>query len=292
MSAGELRTEGFPWRKLLRYPPAVIGAVTLIAIIVVAIFPTLVTPHDPLEQSLLKRRLPPMWLEGGRPEHPLGTDNLGRDVLARIVYGTRISLVVGISSVVISAVLGTTMGLVAGYFGGRIDRIVQRLGDIQLAFPFVLLSIAVIAVLGSSTVNLILVFGIANWVFYARPVRGAVLTLRDQEFIEAAVALGHSQWRIIFKHILPNVLAPVIVITTLSLGNVIITESSLSFLGLGVPPPTPSWGRMLSEGRNYLATAWWIATFPGVAIMVTVVAINLLGDALRDLFDPRLRTDA
>src|SRR5690606_34764471 len=200
--------------------------------------------------------------------------------------GTRISLVVGIISVVISAVLGTTMGLVAGYFGGRIDRIVQRLGDIQLAFPFVLLSIAVIAVLGSSTVNLILVFGIANWVFYARPVRGAVLTLRDQEFIEAAVALGHSQWRIIFKHILPNVLAPVIVITTLSLGNVIITESSLSFLGLGVPPPTPSWGRMLSEGRNYLATAWWIATFPGVAIMVTVVAINLLGDALRDLFDP------
>ena len=206
-----------------------------------------------------------------------------------MIFGSRIALVVGLSAVLISGVLGMIIGLVAGYFGGKVDDFFMRLADIQLAFPFILLAIAVIGVLGANLRNIIIVIGVSSWVVYARVVRGEVLSIRERDFVQAAIALGSRDGRILVRHILPNAFTPWLVVATLDMARVIIIESALSFLGLGVQPPTPTWGGMLADGRVYLSTAWWLATFPGLAILVTVLGINLLGDGLRDTLDPRLK---
>jgi peptide/nickel transport system permease protein len=253
------------------------------------VFASLISPFDPLAQDIGQRLKEPGWQDAQGRIHPLGTDHLGRDILSRIIHGSRIALSVGLAAVAISGVLGMAIGLVAGYFGGRVDDFFMRLADIQLAFPFILLAIAVIGVLGPSLRNIIIVIGVSSWVVYARVVRGEVLSIREREFVQAAVALGSRDWRILVRHVLPNAFTPWLVVATLDMARVIVLESALSFLGLGVQPPTPTWGGMLADGRVYLSTAWWLATFPGLAILVTVLGINLLGDGLRDTLDPRLK---
>ncbi len=276
-------------RRLARLRTALFGLVVVVAVGLAALFAPWLSPFDPLAQDLTYRLRAPGWQDTAGRVHLLGTDHLGRDILARILYGSRVALVVGVAAVGISGLLGMTIGLVSGYFGGRIDDLFMRLADIQLAFPFILLAIAVIGVLGPSLPNIIIVIGVSSWVVYARVVRGEVLSLREREFVQAAVALGSRDWRILRHHVLPNAFTPWLVVATLDMARVIVVESALSFLGLGVQPPTPTWGGMLADGRVYLSTAWWLATFPGLAILVTVLGINLLGDGLRDTFDPRLK---
>jgi peptide/nickel transport system permease protein len=244
--------------------------------------------HDPNDQSLRRRLIPPGWEGKGTWEYPLGTDHLGRDIFSRAIYGSRVSLTVGFTAVLISGTLGVLLGLIAGYYGGKIEAIIMRLVDIQLAFPFILLAISVVAVVGAGLKNVIIVLGIAGWMVYARIVRGEVLSVKEREFVVAAKAVGVRDSLILFRHILPNVLTPVIVVATFSVANVIILEAALSFLGVGVEPAIPTWGGMLADGREYISTAWWLATFPGLAIMFTVLGINLIGDWLRDILDPRL----
>jgi peptide/nickel transport system permease protein len=273
-----------------RFSPLVVcSGLILLGLVVTAIFAPQVAPHNPTRERLIDRLLPPTWAEDGDWRYVLGTDHLGRDLLSRIIYGSRVSLVVGFAAVVIGGVLGTALGVIAGFFGGPSDEIIMALADMQLAFPTILLAIAIIAVLGPSFSNLVFVIGISGWVTYARVARGQVLSLREKEFVEAIRAQGGSRLRIIWRHILPNTLAPLIVVATLDLARTIILESTLSFLALGIQPPTPSWGGMLSDGREYLLSAWWIATFPGVALMLTALSFNRLGDWLRDRTDPRLR---
>jgi peptide/nickel transport system permease protein len=248
-----------------------------------------VSPFDPLEQDIGQRLKEPGWQDAQGRVHVLGTDHLGRDILARVIFGSRIALVVGLAAVLISGVLGMVIGLIAGYFGGRVDDFLMRLADIQLAFPFILLAIAVIGVLGPSLRNIIIVIGVSSWVVYARVVRGEVLSIREREYVQAAIALGSQHGRVLWQHVLPNTFTPWLVVATLDMARVIVIESALSFLGLGVQPPTPTWGGMLADGRVYLSTAWWLATFPGLAILITVLGINLFGDGLRDTLDPRLK---
>jgi peptide/nickel transport system permease protein len=246
-------------------------------------------PHDPAGQVLERRLLPPAWQAKGDWAFPLGADHLGRDILSRLVYGSRVSLLVGITAVAISGILGVTLGLLAGYYGGRLDHLIMRLVDVQLAFPFILLAITVVAVLGAGLRNVIIVLGVAGWTVYARVVRGQVLALKEKEFVAAARALGVPNRLIIPRHLLPNVITPVIIVGTFAVATNIITEASLSFLGLGVEPSIPTWGSMLADGRAYIGRAWWLTTLPGLAILLTVLSINLLGDWLRDRLDPRLR---
>lgn len=267
---------------------ALFGLLVIAGTILAAVCAPILSPADPITTSLLDRLTPPMWEAEGTPRYPLGTDTLGRDVLSRLLYGARVSLVVGLSAVVISGVLGVGLGLISGYYGGRVDDVLMRLGDIQLAFPILVLAIAILAVLGASLGNVILVLGISGWVTYARIVRGETLSLKQREFVEAARGIGASDRLILWRHILPNVLPPVTVVATFSVARIIIAEASLSFLGLGVPPPTPSWGAMLDEGRNYITTGWWLAMFPGLAILLLVLGINLVGDWVRDVLDPRM----
>jgi peptide/nickel transport system permease protein len=255
---------------------------------VIALFAPMLSPSDPIRNSLLVRLTPPMWAAGGDAKHPLGTDTLGRDVASRLLYGARVSLVVGFSAVVVAGVLGVVLGLISGWYGGRLDDVVMRLGDVQLAFPVLVLAVAVLAVLGASLVNLILVLGATGWIAYARIVRAEVLSLREREFIAAAQALGAHDTFILRRHLLPNVLPSITVVATFSVARTIIAEASLSFLGLGIPAPEPSWGAMLDEGRNYITTGWWLALFPGLAILLVVLGINLVGDWLRDELDPRV----
>jgi peptide/nickel transport system permease protein len=258
-----------------------------------ALLAPLLAPHSPEDQSLVHRLQPPAWEEGGEAEFPLGTDHLGRDILSRMLYGARISLAIGFFAVIIGSVSGSVIGMIAGYAGGWIDEVLMTVADMQLAFPFILLAIAIIAVLGPSRdalpLNLVILVGISGWMTYARVCRGLVLSLKEREFVQSVRALGGSDRRIHFLHLLPNMLSPIIVLATLDLARLIILESTLSFLGLGVQPPNPSWGGMLGEGRQYLDTAWWIATFPGLAIMLTTLAISRGGDWLRDVLDPTLR---
>jgi peptide/nickel transport system permease protein len=272
-----------------RSPLTGIGATIVGLVVVAAVAAPLLATTDPIEQDLSVALKPPFWLEDGSFAHPLGTDHLGRDVYSRLVYGAQISLTISVLSALLGAAVGVAAGLAAGYLGGRVDMVIMRIVDLNLAFPLILLALAVVALLGASLRNLVIVMAITTWMIYARVVRGVSLTLREQEFIQAVRALGARDSRIIVRHILPNVAAPILVIWTLEVARVILMESALSFLGLGVPPPTPTWGRMLAEGRDYLTMANWIAVFPGLAIMFTVLGINFLGDGLRDLLDPRLR---
>lgn len=269
-------------------PTAIFGLSVVFLVALAAIFAPVLSSYDPTSTELTARLKPPFPFAGYNPNHLLGTDALGRDIWTRMVYGARVSLLVGIVSVLISGALGITLGLLTGYFGGWFDDVMMRIADVQLAFPFILLMLAVLAVVGPGLRNLILVLGVTGWVTYARLVRGQTLSLREKEFIEAAKSIGADSIRIIFRHILPNVMGPVIVIASFAVASTIISEASLSFLGLGVKPTTPTWGMMLSEGREYIRQAWWLTTLPGFAIAFTVLGINLLGDWLRDVLDPRM----
>ena len=273
---------------LRRDLPALAGLGVIAAAVVVAAFAPALAPSDPVKNRLLDRLTPPMWAQGGSARYPLGTDTLGRDVLSRLLHGARISLIVGLAAVLVAGVVGVGLGLVAGYRGGWADDLLMRLGDIQLAFPVLLLGVAVIAVLGASLANMILVLGASGWVTYARIARGETLSLKERDFVAAARALGAPASHVVARHLLPNVLPSLMVVTTFSVARTIIAEASLSFLGLGLPPPAPSWGAMLDEGRNYITTGWWLALFPGLAILLLVLAINLCGDWLRDALDPRI----
>jgi peptide/nickel transport system permease protein len=288
-SAPEERQWVMTLKRLARRRTALFGLAVVAVVILSAVGAPLVTVFDPIEQDINQRLREPGWRNAAGQAHLLGTDHLGRDILARIIYGSRVALVVGLSAVLISGVLGMAIGLVSGYFGGKVDDFFMRLADIQLAFPFILLAIAVIGVLGPSLRNIIVVIGVSSWVVYARVVRGEVLSIREREFVQAAIALGSRDGRVVLRHVLPNAFTPWLVVATLDMARVIVIESALSFLGLGVQPPTPTWGGMLADGRVYLSTAWWLATFPGLAILVTVLGINLLGDGLRDTLDPRLK---
>jgi peptide/nickel transport system permease protein len=267
---------------------AVGSLIVLGTVAAAALFAPVLSPADPIKNDLLERLTPPMWSAGGSAAHPLGTDTLGRDVLSRLLYGARVSLVVGFVTVIVSGAAGVLLGVLGGFYGGWLDDVLMRAGDVQLAFPVLLLGVAMLSVLGPGLGNLVLVLALSGWITYARIVRGETLSLRQREFVEAARALGALDGRLIWRHVLPNVWAPIAVVATFSVARTIIAEASLSFLGLGVPAPTPSWGAMLDEGRNYITTGWWLALFPGVAILVLVLAINLCGDWLRDALDPRL----
>lgn len=257
----------------------------------VALFGPQLSPKDPNRQDLKVRLQPPAQLnDEGQVDFILGTDALGRDVFSRLIYGTRVSIAVGFVAVAIGGTIGTMLGLLAGYFGGRTDDLIMRAADIQLAFPFILLAIMVLVVLGQGVLNLVLVLGIGQWVTYARIARGETISQRDKEYVEAARALGMGNARIMFRSIFPNILAPLIVIASFNVASVILAEASLSFLGLGVPQNVPTWGAMLAESRDQLIGGkWWLAIYPGLAIMFTVLSLNILGDWLRDFLDPRLR---
>jgi len=275
-------------RLLFKSPLGLTGAIIVLAVLLIAVFAPQLSPHNPTQINIIQRLHPPM-LFGGSAKNPLGTDDLGRDILSRLIYGSRVSLTVGVTAVAIAGVIGVAAGLVAGYKGGWIDDVIMRIVDIQLAFPFILLAIAAMAVLGAGLLNLILVLGVGNWVSYARIVRGEVLSLREKEFVEGAKAAGAATRPILMRHVLPNVIAPVIIVASFAVASTILAEAALSFLGLGLPPSVAAWGSMLAEGKEYLNSAWWLAAFPGIAIMLTVLGINLLGDWLRDVLDPRLR---
>jgi peptide/nickel transport system permease protein len=271
------------WRRLLRSKSAIVGGTILLAIMIGALLAPLISPYDPIKTSQRTS------LEAPSATHPMGTDRFGRDVLTRVLWGGRLSLPVGFVSVVIAAVIGVAFGLVAGFYGGWIDAVIMRCVDLLLAFPGILLALAIVAILGASLLNLMIAVGIASIPDYVRITRGTVLTLKEREFVLAARTIGARNLALLLRHILPNVLGPLIVLATLGMASAIITGSALSFLGLGIKPPTPEWGNMLSEGREFLQRAWWVAFFPGLAIMLTVFAINLLGDGLRDALDPRMR---
>ncbi|MDE0528921.1 MAG: ABC transporter permease [Truepera sp.] len=282
------------WLKsLLRSPVGLLGVILVGAAVLMAVGAPLIAPLSPMEFNFRSRLLPPSWL-GGEPGFFLGTDQLGRDLLSRLIFGARISLLVGVLGVLISLLIGVTLGLISGYVGGLIDSFISRVIDTFMAIPFILLALAVVGVVGTSGGNsltiLVVVLGLTGWVTFARVVRGEVLSVKNLEYVEAANALGQRDFLVIFRHVLPNVTASIIVLATLQIATVIIAESSLSFLGLGVQPPTVTWGIMLADGRDYLATSWWLSTFPGIAITLTTLGMILLGDWLRDVLDPRMVT--
>jgi peptide/nickel transport system permease protein len=266
--------------------PIVIGAGIVIAVALLAALAPLISPHDPLAQVLTDRLKPPAWLPGGSPAYLLGTDANGRDLLSRILWGARTSLEIGLLSVFLGAAIGVSSGLLAGYRGGWIDTVLGRLADIQQAIPLLVLALAVIAVVGSSILNLVLVLGAGSWLYYHRVVRAGVLAVREHPYVEAARAVGVGDWRILGRHILPNIAGSIVVIVTLEIPQVILFTAGLTFLGLGVPPPTPEWGRLIFEGRNYLQGAWWLTLAPASFLVLFVLGVNLLGDGLRDRLDP------
>lgn len=275
-------------RRRLRWNvEAVVGLLVLLGFGVGAAAAPWVAPRDPLQQRVEKRLLPPVWDARGDPAYVLGTDAVGRDVLSRIVHGGRISLGVGFVGAGLGAIVGVTLGLIAGYFGGRLDAVLMRVADVQLAFPFIILAIALVAALGPSLVNIVVVLGLTSWVRFARVVRADTLVLRELESVAAVVALGGGHTRVLLRHVLPNLVSPIAVVTTLEIPRMILMEAALGFLGLGIQPPAASWGSMVSDGRRYLEVAWWVATFPGLAIMLVVLSVNLLGDWTRDTLDVR-----
>ncbi|HET7874717.1 MAG TPA: ABC transporter permease [Methylomirabilota bacterium] len=280
---------GAALRRLWRLKWGLAAAAVMGVIVASAVLAPWVAPQNPLAVNIQHRLAPPAWMEGGAPQHLLGTDQVGRDLLSRMIYGGRVSLAVGVAAVLISATLGVLAGLAGGYFGSSTDWLIMTLVNVMLTFPFVLLALAVIAVLGPSLVNMIIVLGVADWPLYTRVIRAETMAIREREFITAGRALGMSHVRIVFRQILPNLVSAIVVIATLQVARVIILESFLSFLGLGIQPPTPAWGNMLGEGRLYMLNSWWIAAFPGLAIFITTLAINLMGNALRDWLDPHLK---
>jgi peptide/nickel transport system permease protein len=273
-------------RTLVANPLSMAGIVLLVIMVIAAAWPVSLLPHDPYVADVSLRFIPPAWQPGGDVDYLLGTDALGRDMLSMIIHGARYSLVVVFSAMLLSLVIGVAAGLFAGYYRGRLDGAVMRLVDIQLAFPVLVLIIAAVAVLGPSLLNLVLVLGIAGWATYARIVRGSVLSIGEREFVLGARAVGASNLRIIMHHVLPNTITSIVIFATLELARLLLVEAALSFLGLGVQPPTPSWGSMIADGRQYLFSAWWAAAIPGLAIVLAVLAFNLLGDGLRDALDP------
>ncbi|MCC7483431.1 MAG: ABC transporter permease [Burkholderiales bacterium] len=276
------------WRRLRRLPLMPV-AILLFLLVIPAVFAPWVAPHDPHRGSLSQRLTPPAWQEGGRKEYLLGTDKLGRDMLSRIIYGARISLTVSLIAIFVGGVIGTALGLVSGYLGGRTDAVIMRLVDISLALPTILLALVLVAAVGPSFGTVITVLIVLLWARYARLVRGETLAIKELDFIARARVAGASASRIMVKYIFPNVVNSLIVLATLQVGYVILLESGLSFLGAGLPRAEPAWGVMVSDGRELIVTAWWVSMFPGIAIMLTVLALNLLGDWLRDHLDPRLR---
>jgi peptide/nickel transport system permease protein len=275
-------------RRLLSSPIAALGALVLVTFLVMALFAPQLAPFEPTAPNLRARLAPPAWA-GGPAQHFLGTDHLGRDILSRLIYGSRIALLVGVAGVTLQALLGITLGTLAGYFGGKLDVAISRLIDTLIAIPNTILYLTVLGVFGPSLVGLVLVIGFIGWTTFARVVRAETLSVRNREFVEAARALGQYTPIILLRHVLPAIMAPIIVVATLNVATVIILEASLSFLGFGVQPPTVTWGRMLADGRNYVATACWLATFPVVFITFLCLSLIFLGDRLRDVLDPRLR---
>ncbi|MBI2180493.1 MAG: ABC transporter permease [Deltaproteobacteria bacterium] len=273
----------------LRYFKVMVGGIILAGLVICGLAAPLLAPFDPQEQRLESRLQAPAWLGGRAQANLLGTDNLGRDILSRVVYGSRISLLVGATTVILAGLVGCFLGAVAGYFGRRVDEVVGKITEIFLAFPFLLLAIALMAFLGQGVINIIIALMVSRWVQYCRVVRGEVLSLKERDFVTAAKALGARDYYVLLRHVMPNTFASVTVVATFAMAIVIISEASLSFLGLGVPAHIPTWGSMLSEGRSYMNRAPWLTIFPGMAIFVTVFGINLLGDGLRDILDPKLR---
>ena len=277
------------WRSLKQSRLALIGLLLLIVMVTLSILAPVLAPYNPAKSDIRNRLKPPSWsLEPG--SHFLGTDNVGRDILSRVLYGGRVSIFVGIAAVTLGGILGTVLGVTAGYFRGTSEGIIMRLVDIQLAFPSILFAVAIMAVLGASVLNVVVVLSLTSWATYCRVARGQTLTLRENEFIHAAKSIGTRDRVIILRHILPNALSPLIVIASFGVAMAIINEAALSFLGVGVPTAIPTWGGMLGEGREYLRIAWWFSTFPGIALVLTVFGVNVLGDWIRDYLDPRLRT--
>lgn len=268
---------------------AVVGLLVFILIVLLAITAPWIAPHDPLNQELMDNLLPPAWDKDGDPQYLLGTDHFGRDILSRLLYGARISLVAAGFASLFSMVFGTIVGIIGGYFGGHTDSVLMRIVDVFLSFPLILIAISLASILGPNLRNLILVMALTGWMIYSRVIRSEVSSLKNREFILAAISIGTPTSRLLFRQILPNIISPALVLFTFGFAQFIILESALSFLGLGVPPPAPTWGRMLYDGRNYLTVAWWTIAFAGLCIMFTTLSMNFIGDGLRDALDPRLR---
>jgi peptide/nickel transport system permease protein len=271
-----------------RYP-VVPALIILIFLLIPVVFASQIAPHDPLKGSLSKRLKPPVWAQGGSIEYPLGTDKMGRDILSRIIYGSRISLMVSFMAIFIGGSIGTTLGLISGYFGGKVDAFIMRLVDISLSLPTILLALVLVSAVGPGFGPVITVIAVLFWARYARLARGETLSIKERDFIARARVAGASHLRIMVRYIFPNIVNSLVVLATLQVGAVILLESTLSFLGVGIPRPTPAWGVMVADGRELIVTAWWVSMFPGIAIMLTVLALNLFGDWLRDHLDPKLK---
>lgn len=278
-------------RSLWRSKTGTFGMIVVLLFLFCALFAPVIMPYDPFAMALKSKLMPPCWAEGGSMAHLLGTDQLGRDLLSRLLYGSRISLGVAVAGTVVSAVVGVILGALAGFYGKAVDSVIGRIMDIQLAFPFILLAIFVVSILGSGLQNIVLVAGISGWVRFARVVRGEIISIKQMEYVEAVRSLGGKDFRIIFRHILPNVISPLIVIATLELAKVILMEASLSYLGMGVPIDIPTWGRLLSDSRDYMQAAPHLTVLPGLMISILVLGVNLFGDWLRDYLDPKLDTN-
>lgn len=287
-----VRPGGFRYalRQLRRSPVGMIGIFMVASVLFVALFAPMLAPHDPTQHNRRERFMPPAWMDGGSATYVLGTDQLGRDVLSRLLYGSRISVVVGVAAVAIGGAVGALLGLLAGLYGGSVDAMISRGIDTFLALPFLILVLAVVGILGPSLLTIVLVLGFTGWATYARVVRGETLAMREREFVGAARALGASRLRLASKHVFPNITASLIVLATLDVAATILAESSLSFLGLGVQPPAVTWGLMIASGREYLSSAWWLAVFPGLCISYTVLGVIFFGDFLRDVLDPKVDT--
>jgi ABC-type dipeptide/oligopeptide/nickel transport system permease subunit len=275
------------WKKLRRHRGGLVGISIVAFFVTAAIFAPLLAPVDPLVQNTAMRFTPPVWMDGGAWPHLLGTDVLGRDVFSRLVHGSRLSLLIGVISVLVGAAVGIPLGMISGWFGGRVDTILMRLIDVMLAFPSVLLAVTIVAILGPSLENAMIAIGVVAIPTYARVVRASVLSEKEREYVMADIAMGRSQMGTLFKGILPNVLSPMLILATLGFAGAVLEAAGLSFIGLGAQPPLPEWGALLFEGKSYVYQAWWLVVFPGLAILLTVVGFNLFGDALRDIFDPR-----
>lgn len=277
------------WYYFSRNKGAVLGLFVFIVILLLAIFAPVFAPHSPSEQNRQMLLLPPFWMQNGTLSYPLGTDAVGRDILSRLIYGARFSLFIGVVVVTLSVIAGVLIGLVAGYFRGRIDIVIMRLMDIILAFPSLLLALVLVAVLGPGLLNAMIAISIVNQPHFVRLTRASVMTEREKEYVIASRVAGAGTFRLMFKTILPNCLGPLIVQATLAFSAAILDAAALGFLGMGAQPPTPEWGTMLAEAREFIQRAWWVVTFPGLAILITVLAINLMGDGLRDALDPKLK---